>query len=39
LSTLLLREPVTRVTVLAAVAVIACVAWAQLARIPREAAP
>ena len=38
-STLLLREHVTRVTVLAAVAVIVCVVWAQRARIPTEAAP
>lgn len=38
-STLLLREHVTRVTVLAAVAVIVCVVWAQRARVPSEAAP
>jgi drug/metabolite transporter (DMT)-like permease len=38
-SALLLHEHVTRVTVLAAVAVIACVVWAQRARIPAEAAP
>ena len=38
-SALLLREHVTRVTVLAAVAVIVCVVWAQRARIPAEAAP
>ena len=38
-SALLLREHVTRVTVLAAVAVIACVLWAQRARLPTEAAP
>ena len=37
-SALLLREHVTRVTVLAAVAVIACVLWAQRARVPTEAA-
>jgi hypothetical protein len=30
---------VTRVTVLAAVAVIVCVVWAQRARVPTEAAP
>jgi drug/metabolite transporter (DMT)-like permease len=38
-SALLLREHVTRVTVLAAVAVIVCVVWAQRARVPTEAAP
>jgi len=38
-SALLLREHVTRATVLAAVAVIACVVWAQRARVPAEAAP
>jgi drug/metabolite transporter (DMT)-like permease len=38
-SALLLREHVTRVTVLAAVAVIVCVVWAQRARTPTEAAP
>jgi len=38
-STLLLREHVTRVTVLAAVAVIVCVVWAQRERVPLEAAP
>jgi drug/metabolite transporter (DMT)-like permease len=38
-SALLLREHVTRVTVLAAVAVIVCVLWAQRARLPAEAAP
>jgi drug/metabolite transporter (DMT)-like permease len=38
-SALLLREHVTRVTVLAAVAVIVCVIWAQRARTPAEAAP
>lgn len=38
-SALLLREHVTRVTVLAAVAVIVCVVWAQRARVPAEAAP
>jgi drug/metabolite transporter (DMT)-like permease len=38
-STLLLREHVTRATVLAAVAVIVCVVWAQRARVPSEAAP
>jgi drug/metabolite transporter (DMT)-like permease len=38
-SALLLREHVTRVTVLAAVAVIVCVVWAQRVRIPPEAAP
>ena len=38
-SALLLREHVTRVTVLAAVAVIVCVLWAQRARPPAEAAP
>ena len=38
-SALLLREQVTRVTVLAAVAVIVCVVWAQRARVPAEAAP
>ena len=32
-------EHVTRVTVLAAVAVILCVVWAQRARVPAEAAP
>jgi drug/metabolite transporter (DMT)-like permease len=38
-SALLLREHVSRVTVLAAVAVIVCVVWAQRARVPSEAAP
>ncbi len=38
-SALLLREHVTRTTVLAAVAVIVCVVWAQRARVPAEAAP
>jgi drug/metabolite transporter (DMT)-like permease len=38
-SAILLGEHVTRVTVLAAVAVIVCVVWAQRARIPAEAAP
>jgi len=38
-SALLLREHVTRVTVLAAVAVIVCVVWAQRVRVPVEAAP
>ena len=38
-SALLLREHVTRVTVLAALAVIVCVLWAQRARLPAEAAP
>ena len=38
-SALLLREVVTRVTVLAAVAVVVCVVWAQRARVPAEAAP
>lgn len=38
-SALLLREHVTRVMVLAAVAVIVCVVWAQRARVPAEAAP
>jgi len=38
-SALFLREHVTSVTVLAAVAVIACVVWAQRARVPAEAAP
>jgi len=38
-SALLLREQVTRVTVLAAVAVIVCVVCAQRARVPAEAAP
>ena len=38
-SALLLREHVTRVTVLAAVAVVVCVVWAQRARVPAEAAP
>ena len=38
-SALLLGERVTRVTVLAAVAVIVCVVWAQRARTPGEAAP
>ena len=38
-SALLLREHVTRATVLAAVAVIVCVLWAQRARLPTEAAP
>jgi drug/metabolite transporter (DMT)-like permease len=37
-SALILREHVTRVTVLAAVAVIVCVLWAQRARLPAEAA-
>ena len=37
-SALLLHEHVTRVTVLAAVAVIVCVLWAQRARVPAEAA-
>ena len=37
-SALLLHEHVTRVTVLAAVAVIVCVLWAQRARIPAEVA-
>lgn len=38
-SALLLHEHVTRETVLAAVAVILCVVWAQRARLPVEAAP
>jgi drug/metabolite transporter (DMT)-like permease len=38
-SALLLREHVTRVTVLAAVAVVVCAVWAQRARVPAEAAP
>jgi drug/metabolite transporter (DMT)-like permease len=38
-STLLLGERVTRVTVLAAVAVIVCAVWAQRVRVPGEAAP
>ena len=38
-SALLLHEKVTRVTVLAAVAVVVCVVWAQRARVPAEAAP
>jgi drug/metabolite transporter (DMT)-like permease len=38
-SALLLGEHVTRVTVLAAVAVIVCVVWAQRVRVPAEAAP
>jgi drug/metabolite transporter (DMT)-like permease len=38
-SALLLREHVTRATVLAAVAVIVCVVWAQRARVPAETAP
>jgi drug/metabolite transporter (DMT)-like permease len=38
-SALLLDEQVTRGTVLAAVAVIVCVVWAQWARPPAEAAP
>jgi drug/metabolite transporter (DMT)-like permease len=38
-SALLLGEHVTRVTVLAALAVILCVVWAQRARTPAEAAP
>jgi len=38
-SALLLREHVTRVTALAALAVIVCVVWAQRARVPVEAAP
>jgi len=38
-SALLLREHVTRVTVLAAIAVIVCVVWAQRVRLPVEAAP
>ena len=38
-SALLLGEHVTRVTVLAALAVILCVVWAQRARTPGEAAP
>ena len=38
-SALLLGERVTRVTVLAAVAVIVCVVWAQRARVPAEATP
>ncbi len=38
-SALLLDEQVTAATVLAAVAVIACVVWAQRARVPAEVAP
>ena len=38
-SALLLRELVTRVTVLAALVVVMCVLWAQRARLPAEAAP
>jgi drug/metabolite transporter (DMT)-like permease len=38
-SALLLDEQVTRATVLAALAVIVCVVWAQRARTPAEAAP
>src|SRR6185312_11389233 len=38
-SALLLGEQVTRGTVVAALAVIVCVVWAQRARPPREAAP
>ncbi|HZT45505.1 MAG TPA: DMT family transporter [Gaiellaceae bacterium] len=38
-SALFLREHVTRVTVLTAVAVIACVVWAQRVRMPAEVAP
>jgi drug/metabolite transporter (DMT)-like permease len=38
-SALLLGERVTRATVVAAVAVIVCVVWAQRARVPAEAAP
>jgi drug/metabolite transporter (DMT)-like permease len=38
-SALLLREHVTRVTVLAAAAVIVCVVWAQSTRAPTQAAP
>ncbi len=38
-SAVLLGEHVTRVTVLAALAVIVCVVWAQRARVPAEAAP
>ena len=38
-SALLLHEHVTGVTVLAAVAVIVCVVWAQRVRVPAEAAP
>jgi drug/metabolite transporter (DMT)-like permease len=38
-SALLLGEHVTRLTVLAAFAVIVCVVWAQRARVPAEAAP
>jgi drug/metabolite transporter (DMT)-like permease len=38
-SALLLGEHVTRVTVLAAVAVIVCVVWAQRVRVPAEVAP
>ena len=38
-SALLLREHVTPLTVLAAVAVIVCVVWAQRARVPAEIAP
>jgi drug/metabolite transporter (DMT)-like permease len=38
-SALLLGERVSHVTVVAAVAVIVCVVWAQRARVPAEAAP
>ena len=38
-STLLLREHVTRVTMLAAAAVIVCVLWSQRARLPAQAVP
>jgi drug/metabolite transporter (DMT)-like permease len=38
-SALLLGEHITRVTVLAALAVIVCVIWAQRVRVPAEAAP
>jgi drug/metabolite transporter (DMT)-like permease len=38
-SALLLRERVTGMTVLAAVAVIVCVVWAQRVRVPAEVAP
>src|SRR5206468_5848813 len=38
-SALLLHERVTRVTILAAVAVIGCAVWAQRVRLPTEAAP
>jgi drug/metabolite transporter (DMT)-like permease len=38
-SALLLHEHVTPVTILAAVAVIVCVVWAQRVRVPAEAAP